>query len=46
LTYVRKSWGNDAPAVTPEQVAAVRKETANRTANWTAAELEQIKPAQ
>jgi mono/diheme cytochrome c family protein len=43
LTYVRKSWGNDAPPVKTEQVAAIRKETANRTTAWTAAELEQIK---
>lgn len=26
LTYVRNSWGNSAPAVTPEQVAALRGE--------------------
>jgi mono/diheme cytochrome c family protein len=42
LTYVRKSWGNDAPVVNPAQVAAVRKETASRTTPWTAAELEQV----
>ena len=42
LTYVRKSWGNDAPLVTPQQVTAVRKEIANHPA-WTSAELEQVK---
>ena len=42
LTYVRKSWGNDAPLVTPQQVAAVRKEIANHPA-WTSPELEQVK---
>lgn len=42
-TYVRKSWGNDAPAVTPEQVAAILKEVGPRTTPWTAAELEQVK---
>jgi mono/diheme cytochrome c family protein len=43
LTYVRKSWGNNAPTVTPQQVAAVRKEVGNRSSNWTSAELEQVK---
>lgn len=43
LTYVRKSWGNDAPQVSTEQVTAVRKEIGNRSSNWTAAELEQVK---
>ena len=42
LTYIRKDWGNDASIVTPEQVAAVREETAGRSAPWTAAELLQI----
>jgi len=27
LTFVRKSWGNNAPAVTPEQVAKIRTDT-------------------
>jgi mono/diheme cytochrome c family protein len=43
LTFVRKTWGNDAPPVKPEQVAGIRKETGNRTTPWTAAELEQVK---
>ena len=44
LTYVRKSWGNDAPPVPAPQVTAVRSETAkHRGSNWTAAELEQVK---
>jgi len=43
LTYVRKSWGNDALPVKTDQVATVRKETATRTTPWTAAELEQVK---
>lgn len=46
LTYIRQAWGNDAPPVTPEEVAAVRTETASRpedgTAPWTAQELLQI----
>lgn len=39
ISFVRNSWGNNAPAVTPEDVAKVRKETANRTSPWTAEEL-------
>ena len=27
LTFIRKSWGNNAPAVTPEQVAKIRTDT-------------------
>lgn len=46
LTYVRQAWGNDASAVTTEQVAKVRKDTASRAAPWTAAELLQIPLAQ
>jgi mono/diheme cytochrome c family protein len=43
LTYVRNSWGNNAPQVDPKQVAAVRKEIGNRSTAWTATELEQVK---
>lgn len=41
LTYVRQSpeWKNNAPAVTPEMVKAVREKIANRPNPWTAAEL-------
>ena len=39
LTYIRQSWGNNAPEITPEQVKAVRAEVGNRTQPWTAAEL-------
>lgn len=42
LTHVRSSWGNNAPAVTPAEVAAVRAATAGRTTPWTAAELEPL----
>ncbi len=42
LTYVRQSWGNDAPAVAPEDVARVRAATAERGAAWTAGELDQF----
>lgn len=39
LTFVRSSFGNSASAVTVEQVAAVRAESASRTTQWTADEL-------
>lgn len=39
LTYVRTAFGNQAPAVKPNEVKAVREATKGRTAPWTAAEL-------
>ena len=42
LSYVRQEWGNKAADVEPETVAKVRADTASRTTNWTAAELEAI----
>ena len=42
LTYVRQAWGNKAPPVTPEQVKAVRAETASRSSPWTPEELQKI----
>lgn len=39
LTYVRNAFGNEASAITPEQVEAVRAATANRTSFYTAEEL-------
>jgi mono/diheme cytochrome c family protein len=41
LTYVRNAWSNEAPAVTAQEVAAVRKATADRKESWTEAELEE-----
>jgi mono/diheme cytochrome c family protein len=43
LTYERNSWGNKASPITAEQVAAIRKETASRTTQWTVAELKSVK---
>ncbi|HPF62136.1 MAG TPA: cytochrome c [Gemmatimonadales bacterium] len=43
-TYERSSWGNSAPAVTTEMVAAVRAKVADRTTSWTMAELEAAIP--
>lgn len=39
LTYIRQEWGNDAPPITPETVAAVRAETAAHKGQWTWDEL-------
>ena len=39
LTYIRQSWGNKAPEITPEQVKTVRAEVGNRTQPWSTAEL-------
>jgi mono/diheme cytochrome c family protein len=48
LTYVRqnKDCGNNAPAVTPEQVKAVREKIKNRNTPFTADELKKISPAE
>jgi mono/diheme cytochrome c family protein/glucose/arabinose dehydrogenase len=40
LTYIRRSWGNTAPAVSPETVGKVRKKYAERKSPWTLKELE------
>jgi mono/diheme cytochrome c family protein len=42
LSFIRQEWGNAADPVSPETVAAVRAETADRTAAWTAAELNSL----
>ena len=42
LTYIRKTWGNNAPAVPTNVVTEVREATASRTSPWTAPELLQI----
>ena len=39
LTYIRTSWGNQASAVTPEEVTKVRAAVKERREPWTAAEL-------
>jgi hypothetical protein len=42
LTYIRNSWGNAAPPVSPEFVAKIREETASRTEAWTQKDLQAI----
>lgn len=44
ITYIRNEWGNQASAITTEQVARVRAETAERTQAWTEAELKTVSP--
>jgi len=45
LTYVRKSFGNTAGAVTKDQVSAVRASLSGRTNPFTADELNKLRPA-
>lgn len=42
LTYIRKSFGNNAPPVTAERVAAIRAASALRKKPYTAAELPRL----
>ncbi len=42
VTYIRNSFGNEAPEVTPEQVAEMREATAERTEAWTEDELDEF----
>ena len=42
LTYIRSEWGNNAPPVAAEGIAALRKELAGRTESWTQADLESV----
>lgn len=42
LSYVRQTWGNNAPDVEPATVAKVRADTAGRATYWTADELLKI----
>lgn len=48
LTYVRqnKDWGNNAPAVTPERVKAVREKIKDHAGPFTPDELLKIPPAE
>lgn len=39
LTYVRKSWGNTAPRVDPEEVKKIKELTKDRSSPWTEKEL-------
>src|SRR6185295_12879581 len=39
LTFVRKSWGNNAPRVDPEEVRKIKEQTKDRSSAWTEKEL-------
>lgn len=39
LTFIRQSWGNEAPPITPEEVARVREAVGERSETWTPDEL-------
>ncbi len=39
LTYIRQEWGNKAPEITQDQIAAARKEFASRADSWTEADI-------
>ena len=43
LSYIRRAWGNQASPVSPDDVAAVRKEEASRIEAWTNQELEALR---
>lgn len=42
LSYVRTSWGNDAPLVSPDLVKQIRSEVTNSRSMWTASELLEV----
>ncbi len=42
LSYIRSEWGNNAPPVAAEGVAALRKELADRTESFTQPDLEAV----
>ena len=44
VTYVNNSWGNTGPTVTDAEVAAIKKQYADRKTPWTAAEYEKEAP--
>ncbi len=45
LTFVRRSFGNNASAVAPADIARVRRDTVSRVTPWTDLELEKLDPA-
>jgi mono/diheme cytochrome c family protein len=44
LTYIRREWRQDAPAIDTATVTAIRSATTGRARPWTAEELENIAP--
>ena len=46
ITYVRNSFGNEAPFIRPETVTAIRKQHEGRTQPWTLEELAKFEPTE
>jgi hypothetical protein len=44
LTYIRSDWGNNAPAISPEFVAQIRKDSAAQSDSWTQEQLLAVSP--
>jgi len=44
LTYIRSDWGNNAPAISPDFVAQIRKETVGATDSYTQEQLMAMPP--
>ena len=42
ISYIRQAWGNKSPAVTTEEVNAVKTATAGRTQPWSVDELKAV----
>ncbi len=42
LTYIRNEWGNEAPAITADYIAATREEVGDRSEPWTQSALQAI----
>jgi mono/diheme cytochrome c family protein len=42
LTYVRRAFGNRADPISPETIAQIREETAERSGSWTHKELDEL----
>ena len=42
ITYIRSEWGNSAPPVSAEGIAALRKEVGGRTESWSEADLQAV----
>jgi mono/diheme cytochrome c family protein len=42
MTYLRRSWGNTASAVSPAQVRSIRAASQSRSQPWTAVELREV----
>ena len=43
LTYIRKSWGNDASPISPETVQSIRSLVGNRDEPWSNEELQPLR---